>query len=265
MYSIMTLSDRMKEYYENAYRISLTRRMPVIIRLDSRAGHTFTKGLHKPFDTVFTNTMQDTMKYLCENIQGCVIGYTQSDEITLCLVDYNTLETDAWFGYNLNKIVSLSASMATFAFNRYFARNAKRVLTKMALSAGVNKFEVDTYSGILAKCTEKGLMFDSRAFNLPKEEVCNCFLWRQLDASRNSIQAVGQAYFSCSELHGKNTGEIQDMLMTQKCVNWDSFATDVKRGSCCVKGDSDWTIDHDIPRFTGEGRDYIDKLIYVGE
>lgn len=265
MYFTMTLSDRMKDYYENAYRFSLTRRMPVIIRLDSRAGHTFTKSLNKPFDNVFTMAMQDTMKYLCENIQGCVIGYTQSDEITLCLVDYNTLETDAWFSYNLNKIVSLSASMATFAFNRYFARDAKRVLTKMSLSAGVNKFEVDTYSGVLARCTEKGLMFDSRAFNIPKEEVCNCFLWRQLDATRNSIQAVGQAYFSCSELHGKNTDEVQDMLMTQKGINWNDFATELRRGSCCIKNESGWVIDNEIPCFTGEGRDYIDRLVFVGE
>ena len=105
----MTLDDRMKTYYEGAYRVYLTRRMPVIIRIDSRAGHTFTKSLKKPFDSVFTTAMQDTMKYLCENIQGCVIGYTQSDEITLCLVDYDKLETDAWFGYNLNKLVSLTA------------------------------------------------------------------------------------------------------------------------------------------------------------
>ena len=262
---MMTLDDRMKTYYEGAYRIYLTRRMPVIIRIDSRAGHTFTKSLKKPFDSVFTAAMQDTMKYLCENIQGCVIGYTQSDEITLCLVDYDKLETDAWFGYNLNKLVSLSASMATLAFNKYFERNANRALIKMTLSSGVNKFEIDAYSATLAKCKEKGLCFDSRAFNIPKEEVRNCFLWRQLDASRNSIQAVGQANFSHTVLNGKSTSEIQDMLMTEKGINWNDLATELKRGSCCVRDGNGWSIDHEIPKFTGEGRDYIDKLIYVGE
>lgn len=262
---MMTLDDRMKTYYEGAYRIYLTRRMPVIIRIDSRAGHTFTKSLKKPFDSVFTAAMQDTMKYLCENIQGCVIGYTQSDEITLCLVDYDKLETDAWFGYNLNKLVSLTASMATLAFNKYFERDANRVLTKMALSAGVNKFEIDSYSATLAKCKERGLCFDSRAFNIPKEEVCNCFLWRQLDASRNSIQAVGQANFSHTVLNGKNTSEIQDMLMNERGINWNDFATELKRGSCCIRDENGWVIDHEIPKFTGEGRDYIDRLVYVGE
>ena len=104
-----TLGDRMKNNYENISRYYLTRRMPVIIRLDMKAGHTFTKGMKKPFDDIFVKTMQDTMKYLCENIQGCVLGYTQSDEISLVLVDYAELTTDAWFGNNLQKMCSVSA------------------------------------------------------------------------------------------------------------------------------------------------------------
>ena len=95
--------------------------------------------------------------------------------------------------------------------------------------------------------------------------MCNCFLWRQLDASRNSIQAVGQANFSHTVLNGKSTSEIQDMLMTEKGINWNDLATELKRGSCCVRDGNGWSIDREIPKFTGEGRNYIDKLIFVGE
>ena len=118
-----SLGDRMKNNYENVNRFYLTRRMPVIIRMDMKAGHTFTRGMKKPFDDIFVKTMQNTMKYLCENIQGCVIGYTQSDEISLVLTDYAELTTDAWFGNNLQKMCSVSASMATLAFNKAFNDN----------------------------------------------------------------------------------------------------------------------------------------------
>lgn len=102
-----SLGDRMKGY-EGVSRNFLTRRVPAIIRLDGKAFHTFTKGMEKPFDLVLTQAMQETMKHLCENIQGCVLGYTQSDEITLVLTDYATIQTDAWFGYNIQKIVKIT-------------------------------------------------------------------------------------------------------------------------------------------------------------
>lgn len=94
-----SLGDRMKGY-EGVSRNFLTRRVPAIIRLDGKAFHTFTKGMEKPFDLVLTQAMQEMMKHLCENIQGCVLGYTQSDEITLVLTDYATIQTDAWFSIN---------------------------------------------------------------------------------------------------------------------------------------------------------------------
>lgn len=260
----MNLNDRMKSFYEDAYRINLTRRTPVIIRIDSRAGHTFTKHLKKPFDDVFTSTMQDTMKYLCENIQGCVIGYTQSDEITLCLVDYDKLDTDAWFGYNLNKLVSISASMATFAFNKYFSRNAKRAITKMAMSPSASKENIEAYSATVNRCIDRGLCFDSRAFNVPKEEVCNCFLWRQNDARRNSVQALAQANFSHGQIQGKSVKDLLEMLVSDKGTNWDNLPSNLKYGSCCIQVDEKWVVDQEIPRFSGESRSYIDNLVFVG-
>ena len=217
-----TLGDRMKNNYENISRYYLTRRMPVIIRIDGKSFHTFTRGFKKPFDDVFVKTMQDTMKYLCENIQGCVLGYTQSDEISLVLVDYAELTTDAWFGNNLQKMCSVSASMATMAFNKFFY---------------INMPADEENSGTYYKALEKGAMFDSRVFTIPKEEVCNALIWRQQDATRNSIQSVGQANFSQKELHGKSCNNIQDMLMIQKGINWNDYATTLKRGNCCIKVD----------------------------
>ena len=112
-----SLGDRMKGY-ENVTRTKLVRRMPVIIRIDGKAFHTFTKGFDKPFDSLLMDAMNRTMKYLCENIQGCMLGYTQSDEISLLLVDYQTLTTDSWFDDTVQKMCSISASMATLVFNK---------------------------------------------------------------------------------------------------------------------------------------------------
>ena len=271
-----SLGDRMKNNYENVNRFYLTRRMPVIIRVDMRAGHTFTKGMNKPFDDVFVKTMQDTMKYLCENIQGCVLGYTQSDEISLVLTDYAELTTDAWFGNNLQKMCSISASMATLAFNKAFTRNiskqSKRFYTEYLEEKDASYIET------LEIAMNKGAMFDSRVFTIPKEEVCNALIWRQQDATRNSIQSVGQANFSQKELHGKSCNDIQDMLMLQKGINWNDYSTTLKRGSCCIKADdslteydevgnicgyterSKWVIDNEIPIFT-QDRNYVEKLI----
>lgn len=275
------LGSRMKEYYETIPKTRLMRRTPVAIRIDGKAFHTFTRGFGKPFDEVLVNTMQDTMKYLCENIQGCVFGYVQSDEITLILIDYQTLTTDAWFDYEVQKMCSIAASMATLAFNRFFDEQVDEYCTKNYINCCGLRDVLSVYSipelkeadSILVaylNAMDKGAMFDARCFNIPKEEVTNLIYWRQLDATRNSIQMVGQANFSHKELQGKSCNMIQDMLMTQKNINWNDFPTHLKRGSCCVKqinadGRSTWIIDTEIPIFKGEDRKYIEDLIYVGE
>ena len=263
----MNLYQRMKRYYEDTYRIYLTRRTPVIIRLDGCHFRTLTKYFKKPFDPLFIKTMQKTTKYLCENIQNCKLGYVQSDEISLVLCDYENLDTESWFGNNLNKILSVSASMATLAFNKFFGLNVIHTMYDNHINTGnlVDADKTDEYD--FAKMAYfkndkiKDATFDSRAFNLPIEEVCNYFICRQQDATRNSIQGFGQKYFSHKELHRKSCNQIQDMLMTEKGINWNDIPTTLKRGSCCVKTESSrWKIDNDIPIFTSD-RDYIDKRI----
>lgn len=280
-----SLGDRMKGY-ESVSRNFLTHRVPAIIRFDGKAFHTFTKGMEKPFDPVLTQAMQETMKYLCENIQGCVLGYTQSDEITLVLTDYATIQTDAWFGYNIQKMCSVSASMATLAFNKAFYKEVVQFFLRNDIEDAQRNG--DTSDRALASAIlyanydaslKRGAMFDSRVFSVPKEEVCNCLIWRQQDATRNSIEAVGQANFSHHELHKKTCNMIQEMLWSQRGINWNDFPTELKRGSCCIKRRFEetiddprnpgqkitvcrnrWIIDHEIPIFT-QDREYIERLI----
>lgn len=255
--------DKRMKKYEFVTRNYLTTRTPAIIRIDGKTFHTFTRGFNRPFDTILADTMQETMKYLCQNIQGCVLGYTQSDEITLVLVDYKDIDTCAWFDYNIQKCTSVAASMATLAFNRIF--------TQKVYSLEDNTVEELRYIETLKNAVAKGAMFDARIFNIPKEEVCNNILWRQQDATRNSIQMVGRANFSDKQMHKKNISEIQDMLMLEKGINWNDFPTRFKRGSCCIRkvneqtNRSEWIIDNEIPIFKSEGRQYIEDLVYVGD
>ena len=274
------LGLRMKNFYESVPKTSLMRRTPVAIRIDGKAFHTFTRGFEKPFDELLGKAMRETMRYLCENIQGCVLGYTQSDEITLILVDYKKLTSSAWFDYEVQKMCSIAASMATMAFNKAFAHEvatqSKRLYTEY-----LNDNDA-SYIDALEKAMNKGAMFDARVFNIPKEEVANLIYWRQLDAARNSIQMVGQAYFSHSELHGKNQNDIQEMLWSAHGINWNDYPTHLKRGSCCIKVGQKttcaeehldgtvntwtverphWEIDLDIPMFKGINRKYINDFI----
>ena len=270
-----TLGNRMKEYYENPYRFYLPRRGPMIIRLDMRAGHSFTKGFRRPFDDIFIESIQETAKYLCENIENVKCSYQQSDEISLLLTDYDNIGTQAWFNKNLQKMCSIAASMATLAFNRAFKDEVEYVLGwAEAESLAMYHAQVELTKPHI-KALEKGAMFDARCFSIPKEEVCNYFIWRQQDAIRNSIQMVAQANFSHKQLQNKSCDELQEMLWQEKNINWNDFETVKKRGSCCIKtgkhtvvdmktGEQKdrlvWEIDKDIPIFT-QDRNYIKRFV----
>lgn len=268
------LGDRMKQY-ESIPKNFLMRRQPVIIRLDMKAGHTFTKGFKKPFDGVFMKSMQDTMKYLCENIQGCVLGYAQSDEITLVLCDYQTITTDAWFGYNVQKITSISASMATLAFNNFYCDNVmawsnEEYSDMDATCRYFSKNQYEIYKNKMHKA-----LFDSRTFTVPINEVNNCLVWRQQDATRNSIQSLAQSLYSHKEIERIDCKRLQDKMFTEKGINWNNLSTTKKRGSCCYKtviqnpnvdpkdgaySRKKWIIDNEIPIFS-QDKDYVNSRI----
>jgi tRNA(His) 5'-end guanylyltransferase len=170
------LGTRMKEHYEFRARTYLPRRTHSVIRIDGKTFHSYTRGLQRPFDQQLMDDMSATAKFLCEQIDGAALAYTQSDEISLLLTDFANAKTQAWFDGNVQKMVSVSASLATARFNQ--------------LRAGKLAF------------------FDSRVFTIPDPvEVRNYCVWRQQDCTRNSISMAAQANFSHKQLHGKNSGE----------------------------------------------------------
>jgi tRNA(His) guanylyltransferase len=253
-----SLGDRMKTY-EGVTKNFLTRRTPVIIRIDGKAFHSFTRGFKKPFDKLLIETMQDTAEYLFRNIQGCKLAYVQSDEISLLLTDYEKITTDAWFGNNVQKMASVSASMATMMFNKSFSNNVWDYQGSVTGWIGDDyDFSKEADEKLCKTYRDKvGMaMFDSRVFSLPKEEVCNYFIWRQQDATRNSIQMLAQSEFSHKELQGLSCDKLQDKLMLERNINFNDIETTCKRGSCVKNGE----IDNEIPIFT-QDRGYIDRLL----
>ena len=238
------LGDRMKDFYEDRTRFKLARRTNTIIRIDGKAFHTYTKGLERPFDLGFMEDMNKTTEYLCQNIQGAKFGYVQSDEISILITDYDDISTHAWFDGNLQKMSSIAASLATAKFNQLR-------MARFARNSGIEpKFRDESYIAESEIQNFKLAMFDARVFQIPyHEEVFNYFIWRQQDASRNSISSVAQANFSAKELNGKKTSDMQDLLMLEKGINWNDFSPREKRGSLIrkvekqfIRRDTNWTV-----------------------
>lgn len=256
------LGKRMKSNYEEVTRTKLVRRMPVIIRIDGKSFRTFTKNFRKPFDKIVVRAMQETTRYLCENIQGCVLGYTQSDEISLVLVDYKNLNSDAWFNNEVQKICSIAASMATMKFNAVF----RDYVTEYVYRSDNQNEEEQELCKAYKKAVYVGALFDARCFNIPKEEVTNYIYWRQTDAIRNSVLTLGRSYFDTTELNNKSISMVKQMLIEQKDIDWKELPIHLKRGTCVIKYKSEqlnfWQIDRAIPIFKSDNRLYIDKLIY---
>jgi len=253
--------------YEHRTRYFLPRRTYTLIRLDGKAFHTFTKGFERPYDSDLINLMNKTAQYLCKNIQGVKAAYVQSDEISLLLSDFEKPHTDAYFDGNIQKITSISASMATLAFNSAITD----LITSPALFEGFKelKDKLTHRDGSV-----KSALFDSRVFTIPdKQEVFNYFVWRQQDCTKNSISMVGQSLYSHRELHKKNSSEVQEMIF-QKGQNWNDLDAGLKRGRMIVKKEFEvpnpydcsefvkrtrWVVENP-PIFTKE-KDYLINLI----
>ncbi len=234
---VSSLGERMKVYYEQPWNLRLPMRMPVIVRVDGKAFHTFTRQMERPYDLRLVKAMKQAAIAVCESSQTCVLAYGQSDEISFLLHNYKTLETQAYFDNEVQKLCSVMASTAAVSVALEYAQP---------------------------------VAFDARVFVLPESEVCNYFLWRQQDAARNSLQMLAQAHYSQKQLNGKNTPAMHDMLH-EKGVNWNDIPTTLKRGFCVkrtlavVERDSGehmaryaWQVDDEIPLFSAD-RSYIEK------
>jgi tRNA(His) guanylyltransferase len=220
-----SLGDRMKSNYENRTQYMLPRRTYTLIRLDGKAFHTYTRDLQRPYDLGLMDDMDATAKYLCENIQGAKIAYVQSDEITLVLTDFDEITTDAWFDGDVQKICSISASMAAAEFN-FLRMRRWGPMESIQQIPGLDQY---------GKSSMRLALFDSRTYTVPDlSEVANQLLWRQQDAVRNSVQMVGQAHFSQRELQGVSCAKIKEKLI-EKGTNWDDCPGGFKYGRMVVK------------------------------
>ena len=197
-----TIGDRFKDY-EIVTRTALPRRAWTVIRLDGRAFHSFTRGMQRPFDAAFADAIDRTAQVLCGEVSGTVLAYTQSDEISLIL-EPGGITTQPWFNGEIQKIVSVTASLAAAVFNPIIGKP----------SAGV---------------------FDSRVFTVPDQgDAANYLIWRQRDATRNSLSMAAQSQFSHKTLQGKSGSEMQDMLFNAG-INWNDYPARFKRGGMVVR------------------------------
>lgn len=249
----MTLSDRMKKY-EEPTDLCLVRRMPAIIRIDGKAFHSFTKRFSPDYDEFFRRMMEQTTLELCKNIQGARIAYSQSDEISILLVDYNKFNSEPFLNGRVQKIASVVASMATLYFNKE--------INDACLNS--QSAEGPKFDGVLVSLLCNKLhtaMFDARVFNIPREDVTNYFIWRQQDAVRNSILDLGYKYFSHKQLLNHSCDQIQDKLFKERGINWNNCEIKLKRGFTVAKHGGDfWYTDLAIPEFSKD-REYIDLLV----
>ena len=235
-----SLGDRIKTY-EDAFRQYLPIRMPVIIRIDGCHFHSYTSGCGRPFDQKLIDTMDETAMYLCKNIQNAAIAYTQSDEISILLINYKDKNTGSWFDNNVQKMCSVAAGMTS----AYFTSVSHKIFGETKIAT-----------------------FDCRAFVVPREDVNNSIECRQQDATRNSIQMLARSLYSHKECNDKNMSDLQEMCF-KKGKNWNDLPTSQKRGRCIVKEKyekdgstrSRWIVDNEIPIFHKEPN-YINQYVF---
>lgn len=225
------LGRRMKQDYEDALRLILPRRAYTVIRIDGRGFHTFTRGLERPYSRQLAEALDRAAMSLCGEMIGCRFAYGQSDEYSFLLTDFEKENAPLWFDGSVQKIVSVAASLFTAYFNR-------------------------TFGG------DKIAAFDARVMVISQRaEVEKYFLWRQLDASANSLNMLASAHYAHAELAGKSNTEKHEMLFA-KGVNWAKQATDFKRGRVVRRGvdGEGWEMDLTIPVFNRDSG-YLGTLV----
>lgn len=246
------LGDRMKQY-EEVTRGKLPPRTYTLMRVDGRAFHTFTTKFKRPFDDDFVNMMNQSAVALCSEVQGAKIGFVQSDEISVIMTDFDDINTTSWFDGIVQKICSNSASIVTETFNREYILWLLK--NKIEFSEVGNIYDI-----IQLIQNNKGARFDSRVFTIPSPtDVINYLIWRQQDATRNSISAAAQSVYSHTQLNGKSGSEKQEMMF-QKGINWNDYPDGLKRGRVIMRNDDGKWIIVDPPIFT-QNWDWLTNII----
>ena len=224
------LGTRMKRY-EQTYQQTTPRRAYTLMRLDGRAFHSYLRHAEKPFDPTFVQHMDEVAVALCKEIQGARFAYTQSDEVSLLLTDFDSPQSEPWFGGRVDKMTSISASIASVVMHERRRSSSLRP------------------------------QFDCRVWSMSDPvEVANYFVWRQRDAVRNSIQMLGQHHFTQAELHCKNTDEIQEMLFQKHRVKWSFLDPEIKRGRVVAYAAEAWRVSA-APHFTADPDSWLADVI----
>lgn len=263
-----TANERFKRY-ESSYNLLIPPRTYTVVRVDGKNFGKFTKRLNKPFDDNFAEAMNYATIELCKEFNPD-FAYTQSDEISLVFTDFN-IEAQQMFDGKIQKLCSLTAAKAATCFN-------KKMLMLDADAKGDN-LDIQT---LINGSAIYETMFDSRVFIIPDfREVGNYFVWRQQDATRNSVSMAADALYSHNQLTGKNGSQKQDMMM-EKGVNWNDYDTQYKRGVIIRKMEVEvpitagralntiepdatvmrkrWMVDTETPIFTKD-RKFLNDLI----
>jgi tRNA(His) guanylyltransferase len=257
------LTKRMKENYELRFRHFLPRRTYVLVRVDGRSFHSYTRGLEKPYDRELMECMDAAAIELCKGVAGAKFAFVQSDEISLLMTDFEDISSQAWFDNCQNKIESITASIATMAFNLKVAEFNREGKTKLGITKKPNA------------------MFDSRAWVIPDPiEVENYFVDRQQDAARNSVTLLASNYAAHKQLHGKSTSDRHEIIH-EAGDNWANHPVRFKHGGiisrvcsidyetgslnpCKGKGTPTvrhhWAVDEQTPIFT-QNREYLRNMI----
>jgi tRNA(His) guanylyltransferase len=249
-----SLGDRMKSQYENRARHYLPRRAYTLVRVDGKAFHTWTRGLTKPYDLDFMSCMDAAAIELCKQTSGAQLAFVQSDEITVVMTDFSDEGTQAWFDGSQSKIESITASIATMAFNRAVMDHQAHVAV-----------HGDSRKKYPMVAKEASALFDSRAWSMADRiEVINNLIWRQKDSERNSVTMLASHYASHKQLHGKDISARHDAIHAAG-DNWNNHPTNFKRGRVIQKfvGENDrtsWAVNPETPVFT-KTPEFLDKLI----
>ena len=253
-----SLGDRMKSKYEDVFRHGIPQRTYGILRIDGKAFHTYTKKLPRPFCPELSACMDAAAMALCREMSGARLAYGQSDEYSFLFTDFENVDSQMWFNGNIQKIASVSASI----FTAHFAEASALLKAKYSVP--------------------KVALFDSRVFVIPSRlDVINYFVWRQQDASRNSLSMLAASHFSHKQLHGKKAADMHDMLHGIG-INWNNERTGFKRGRVIkrmvverpvsythkvtkeviskVVSEPTWVVDEEIPVFT-QDYSYLDALV----
>lgn len=260
-----------KSYYENTPFNFLKRNLPAVILISGEEYQKFTEKFQKPYDSIFLSSMQNTLVYMCSQIPGCIMGYTKEFDMTIIFNSPSNIETPSWYNFDINKITTLTASMATLKFNKTFEKSAKTYVM-----SGNNFDETRKFTAMqgYVSAIEEGALFTSKTFNIQPDQIADYLFLQQKQTIDNAVHEMGLEYFKEAELADKSSSDIQFMVFDKSGINFDSYPSEFKRGTACVKNtikDGElisplkeagaWVIDKHMPLLKPGSRSYIEEVL----